>query len=211
MASIALVVVEPGSDWPAFVCGAGHDVVGLSQASGESNGVTPQRVCDRAEHSGAAVRLAVLACNAEVDDDSIHRRAFTASRLLTTVAHTNGGQLILSASSCASAALRLGLVGLAATLSNVVLENLASVSVRIGDRVVWCSVARPSRSAGAPARAEMVERLFAAALRDRNAGGAALALDLDCLSSLPQTWRLDANAFEHFPKGGVRERKALPS
>ncbi len=211
MASIALVVVEPGSDWPAFVCGTAHDVVGLGQASGEPNGVTLQRVCDRAEHSRAAVCLAVLACNADVDDESIHRRAFTASRLLTAVAHTDGGQLILSGSSGASAALRLGLVGLAATLSNVVLENLASVSVRIGDGVVWCSVARPSRSAAAPARAEMVEPSFAAARRDRYAEGAALALDLDCLSSLPQTWRLDANGFERSQKGRVRERKALPS
>jgi hypothetical protein len=64
MTAIALVVVEPGSVWPAFVCGAEHDVVGLSQASGE--GVTLQRVCERAKHSHAAVRLAVLACNAEV-------------------------------------------------------------------------------------------------------------------------------------------------
>jgi|HubBroStandDraft_6_1064221.scaffolds.fasta_scaffold241665_3 hypothetical protein len=212
MASIALVVVEPGSNWPAFVCGAAHDVVGLSQASGEPNGVTLQRVCDRAEHSRAAVRLAVLACNADVDDESIHQRAFTASRLLTAVAHTDGGQLILSGSGCASAALRLGIVGLAATLSNVVLESLASVSVRIGDGVVWYSVARPSRAAGAaPSRAEIVEPSFAAALRDRNAEGAALALGLDCHSSFPQTWRLEATALERSQKGGVRERKGLPS
>jgi hypothetical protein len=123
MASIALVVMEPGSDWPAFVCGAAHDVVGLGQASGEPNGVTLQRVCDRAEHSRTAVRLAVLACNAGVDDESIHRRAFTASRLLTAVAHIDGGQLILSGSSGASATLRLGLVGLATTLSNTVPET----------------------------------------------------------------------------------------
>jgi hypothetical protein len=175
MASIVLVVVEPGSDWPAFVCGAAHDIVGLSQARGEPNGVTVQRVCDRAERSRALVRLAVLACNADVDDESIHRRAFTASRLLKAVAHTDGGQLILSGSSVASASLRLGLVGLAATLSKAMPENLASVSVRIGDGVVWCSAARPSRPTGAPARAEMVEPSFAAARPDRGAEGAALA------------------------------------
>jgi hypothetical protein len=123
----------------------------------------------------------------------MHRRAFTASRLLTAVAHTAGGRLILSGSSCASAALRLGLVGLAVTLSNVVLENLASVSVRIGDGVVWCSVARPSRPVGAPAPTEMAAPSFAAALLDRNAEGTAFASDLDCLSSLPQTWRLNAS------------------
>jgi hypothetical protein len=211
MTSIVLVVVEPGSDWPAFVCGAAHDVIGLSQASGEPNGVMVQRVCDRAEHSRAVVRLAVLACNADVDDESIHRRAFTASRLLTAVARTDGGQLILSGGSFASAALRLGLIGMAATLSNAVQENLASVSVRIGDGVVWCSVAGPSRPAGAWVRTEMAEPSSAATRRDRNAEGAALASDLDCLSSLPPTWRLDVNGFEHSPKGGIRERKALPS
>jgi hypothetical protein len=156
MTAIALVVVEPGSVWPAFVRGAEHDVVGLSQASGE--GVTLQRVCDRAEHSRAAVRLAVLACNADVDEESIRRRAVAASRLLTAVAQTEGGELILSGSNLACASLRLGLIGLAAKLSNTaVLENLASVSVRIGDGVVWCSVTGPSRPAGAPAGVEMAE------------------------------------------------------
>jgi hypothetical protein len=210
MASIALVVVEPGSDWPAFVSGVAHDIVGLSQASGEPNGVTVQRACDRAKRSRAVVLLSVLACNADVDDESVHLRAFTASRLLTAVAHTDGGQLVLSGSSFASASLRLGLIGLAATLSNAVPENLASVSVRIGDGVVWCSAARPSRPAGATARTEMTES-FAAARPDRNTEGAAFASDLGRLSSLRQTWRLDANGFERSPQGGVRERKALPS
>lgn len=131
MASIALVVVEPGSDWPAFVRGAAHDIIALGQANGGLDAGALQRVCDRAERSQTLVRLAVLACSGNVDDESIHRRAYAASRLLGAVARADG-HLVLSAGKGACAALRLGLSGLASTLRHALGESLATVSVRIG-------------------------------------------------------------------------------
>jgi hypothetical protein len=144
MASIALIVVEAGSNWPAFVRGAADEVVALSQAAEDADGSTLQRVCDRAAHSCTRVRLAVLACNADVDDESIHWRNVTASRLVEAVVRTAGGHFVLSAGSHASAAVQLGLVRLAATFDDAGRETLASVSVRAGGRVVWRRVAPPS-------------------------------------------------------------------
>jgi|HubBroStandDraft_1064217.scaffolds.fasta_scaffold01361_15 hypothetical protein len=118
MASIARVVVEAGSDWPAFVRGAADEVVALSQATEDADGGALERACGRAEHSCTTVRLAVLACNADVDDESIRRRTVTASRLVEAVVHTAGGHFVLSARNHASAALQLGLIRLGATLRN---------------------------------------------------------------------------------------------
>ncbi len=137
MASVALVVVESGSDWPPFVHGDADDVVALSQSNVDLDSGALQRACGRAQHSQTAVRLAVLACGGEVDDASIHRRAVTADRLLAAVAHATGGQLVLSARHGASTALRLGLIGLASTLSDTTSANLATVSVRVGGSIVW--------------------------------------------------------------------------
>jgi len=148
MTSIALVVVEAGSDWPAFVRGAADEVVALSQAIEEADGGALERACGRAEHSCTTVRLAVLACNADVDDESIRRRTVTASRLVEAVVRTAGGHFVLSARNHPSAALQLGLIRLAATLRNAGRETLASVSVRTGCRVVWRRVARRSGPAG---------------------------------------------------------------
>jgi hypothetical protein len=213
MVSIALVVVESGSHWPAFVRGAAHDVVALSQASGEPCGIALERACERAERSYTAVRLAVLVCNADLDDESIHRRAFTASRLLKTVSRTKGGNVVLSAREGACAALRVGLVGLAATLSNTVLENWASVSVRIGDGIVWRvarPVAPPCGSYGTPGY-DRVDESFAIARRDGRAEGVRPESGPGRLSSLPKTWRLAASGFDGSPKGRNPERKCLLS
>jgi hypothetical protein len=213
MASITLVVVEVGSDWPEFVCGDACDVVALSQASGEPDGIMLQRACERAGRSGAVVQLAVMACNAEADDESIHWRAFTASRLLTAVARTEGGRLILSASKGASAALRLGLLGLATTLADALPERSASVSVRVGDRMVW-PVARPAVGPvcrdGSLLGTWATEPLLAMTRRDGRAEPALLAPELPLLS--PNAWDLDARCSSRpKAKGGPHERKPLPS
>jgi hypothetical protein len=47
MASIARVVVEAGSDWPAFVRGAADEVVALSQATEDADGGALERACGR--------------------------------------------------------------------------------------------------------------------------------------------------------------------
>jgi hypothetical protein len=151
MASIALVVVETGSDWPEFVRGAADEVVALSQPTERTRmGAALERACGRAERSCTVVRLAVLACNADVDDESIRRRTVTASRLVEAVVRTAGGHFVLSARNHPSADLQHGLIHLAATLRNAGRETLASVSVRTGRRVVWPRVARRSGPAGTP-------------------------------------------------------------
>jgi hypothetical protein len=184
MASIALVVVEPGSDWPPFVRGGAHDVIALSQANVDLDSGALRRACQRAAHSRAGVRLAVLACGSGVDDASIHRRAFTASRLLAAVAPTLGGQLVLSASRGSCAALRLGLIGLASTLSTAATTSLAGVSVRVGYEIIWLD-ARP-----------LVARLGAA---------------LRCASYSHNAWQLDMAGSGGTHKGRNYGRKALPS
>jgi hypothetical protein len=184
MASVALVVVESGSDWPPFVRGAAHDVVALSQTTVDLDSGALQRACARAQHLRTAVRLAVLACGGEVDDASIHRRALTSGRLLAAVAHATGGQLVLSARDGASAALRLGLIELASTLSNTTIANLATVSVRVGGSLAWFT-AHPI------------------VVRSRS--------DVRVVSYSHNAWNLDTNGFKRPKRGHVHERKCLPS
>lgn len=129
---------------------APRNLVALSQATEDADGGALERVCGRAERSCTVVRLAVLACNADVDDESIQRRTVTASRLVEAVVRTAGGHFVLSAGNHPSADLQHGLIQLAATLRNAGRETLASVSVRTGRRVVWRRVARRSGPAGTP-------------------------------------------------------------
>jgi hypothetical protein len=144
MKSLTLIVVEPGADWPDFVCGIAPDIVALG--GGALDGILLERACERAHRSGAVVQLAVLACNREADDESMHRRAFAASRLLMTAARGDSGGLVLSVSGAAHAGLRLGLIGLATTLLHAQQERRARVSVRIGDGIVWFATRTVPRS-----------------------------------------------------------------
>lgn len=94
MASIALVVAEPGSDWPAFVRGAAHNVVALSHTGGDIDSGTLQWVWDRAARSSAVVRLAVLACSEYVDDDRstdapVRPASFSLRRHVRTAGHSS--------------------------------------------------------------------------------------------------------------------------
>jgi hypothetical protein len=211
MASLMLVVVEPGSHWPEFIWEAEHDIVAWSQASGGLDGVVLQRACARAERSGVAPQLAVIACNADADDESIHRRAFTASRLLRAIAHAVDGGLILSAGKGASAALRTGLLGLAMTLGEALRGSSVSVSVRIGKDIVW-PVALAAGRHGSRLGAATTKPSDEMTRRQGKEEVALRALDhLRGASLSLSAGYLDTRWFDCPPKGKTHERKILPS
>jgi hypothetical protein len=167
MASIALAVVEPGSDWPAFVRGAAHDVVALSQTREDTD--------------------SLLACSEDLDDESIHRYACTASHLFTAVARTDGGPLILSADKGASPALRLGLIGLASTLATP--HEKRKFANDVGARRRWHPVAR-----GAP--------------RWTGVGNQTYPRSRICSRPVPWTW-LDSTLPIERPFAGCHRRLAF--
>src|SRR5271155_83494 len=111
MAIVSLIVMEPGSVWPGHV-GGSENVV----AVGEHEEGLLQRIRQRLDllrQRGERIRVAVLACNEATDEASAARRAELAQELLTAVATTGSGRLVLSAAERASMQLRRELLLLA--------------------------------------------------------------------------------------------------
>jgi hypothetical protein len=150
--SLAVVVVESGSAWPAFVSGLGLDLVALNQVPDYASDPALQRACDRAERTGGVVKLAVVACNADVDEAAVRRRTVTAVRLLTALARSDRGLLVLSASVGITPMLRHVLKGLAETLNDALRGSSASVTVCIGGRLARCAGSTAADFEGASRR-----------------------------------------------------------
>jgi hypothetical protein len=129
MRSLAIVVVEPKSDWPACVGAEDADVVAFGQESGARADVV-RRACQRAATGGRDLKLAVLACNLDTHRGATRRRARVARALFAAIRPTHEGCFVLSASSNASAALRQELLRLSATLTGGLPGTTASVTVR---------------------------------------------------------------------------------
>jgi hypothetical protein len=165
MRSVALVVMEPGSEWPAWIVSHDVDVVAVRDGqvdAGDPRGTTdlnssdespldPARVVrERLSRFRSPVGLAVLACNAEEDAVGMNRRVAIARALLASVRESGQGQLIIHTAVRSSAGLRRQLVGLTALLREDFAANPASVSLRFG----WARrvgdgrpvAARPGRS-----------------------------------------------------------------
>jgi len=128
MAMTALVVMEPGSDWPGHI-GDSMDVVAFSHEGEDLLGRTEAKLVFL-RRSKKDVRVAVLACNSATDGAAVVRRARVARTLLAAVTNTTGGRLILGASGRASHQLRHELFALAEALTEEIRGTTATVSLR---------------------------------------------------------------------------------
>jgi hypothetical protein len=120
-----MVVMEPGSDWPAQIADL-TDVVGLA---GEDLLERTKEKLDALQRGNQRVRVAVLACNSATGGEIVGRRTQLARALVGAVARTIHGRLILSASEQASHELREELFTLAGDLTDQLRGTTASVSL----------------------------------------------------------------------------------
>jgi hypothetical protein len=124
----AMVVMEPGGDWPGQV-GDSTDVVALRHEGEELLRRTEERI--GALHRGKrAVRIAVLACGSAAGAAAVGQRTRLARMLLGAVVGAASGQLILSASERASDQLRRELFVLAGELTEQLQGKTATICVR---------------------------------------------------------------------------------
>jgi hypothetical protein len=128
MAGFALVVMEPGSDWPGQV-GESETLVAL-RSEHDMVGSTREKLA-ALRRGRQDVSVAVLACNAATDDVTAQRRATVAGELLASVSRTWRGRLVLTASAGrASGPLRRHLLSLTGTLSNSLRGTSATVTLK---------------------------------------------------------------------------------
>jgi hypothetical protein len=170
MRSVAVVVMEPGSDWPAWIVSHDVDVVAVrdgqfecgeradSREPRDTTGANdpdggpldPARVVrERLSRFRDPVGLAVLACNAHEDAGGMSRRVAIARTLLAAVRESDGGQLVIHTARRSSAGLRRQLVGLTTRLSEDFAASPARVSLRFG----WAPRVRDGRLVAARAPA----------------------------------------------------------
>lgn len=138
MGLVSLIVMEPGSQWPGHV----RDTENIVAVGCEGDGIVArtQGTLASLRSRGHQVRVAVLACNESTDTTSTASRARLAQELLTAVAGTPCGRLVLTSVECASTQLRGELLSLVGTLTN----SLRGTSVRV-------TFNRPAGRAPAPA------------------------------------------------------------
>jgi hypothetical protein len=129
MGNVSLIVMEQGGAWPGRV-GDCHDVVAVH----DDRSVLLERTrlkLDWLRRRGQHLRVAVLACNAETDRESVARRAEVARELLREVSSVGFGRLLLSTAKGASIPLRHEVLSLATALTSAGMP--ATVNVRFGD------------------------------------------------------------------------------
>jgi hypothetical protein len=127
----ALVVLEPGGEWPSSVIRADVDVIAVVEPHSEEGSLT-RAVQERVARLGRPVALAVLACNAEANDAATGRRVAITRALLKTVLDTERGHLVINAAGRSTSALRHQLIGLTETLSEGLRGSSSSVTLRFG-------------------------------------------------------------------------------
>jgi hypothetical protein len=127
---IALIVMEPGSEWPGHV-GDAEDVVAFAHG-GEGLLATIEHRLDSIRQRGQHVRVAILACNEAADSVATLQRSAVATVLLRAVTSAGLGRLLLSAGANASVPLRREMLSLVGALSQKIEGTTASVSVRFG-------------------------------------------------------------------------------
>jgi hypothetical protein len=128
MPMVSFVVMEPGSEWPGHL-GDHSNLVAFSQKDEKLLERTEAEL-DSLRRDQQNVRVAVLACNAEMDGGADGYREKIARTLLAAVKDTTFGRLVLSASGGASLRLRQELFSLAGTLSEQLRGTTATVSLR---------------------------------------------------------------------------------
>ena len=128
MSSVALVVMELGSEWPGWF-GGSADVVAFSQGGEKLLGRTQEAL--GALRSGRQdIAVAVFACNEDPEADPGGYRAQIAEALLSAVRDAPSGRLILTASDRAPARVRFELLSLAGALTESLRGTTATVSLR---------------------------------------------------------------------------------
>jgi hypothetical protein len=128
----AMIVMEPGSEWPGHV-GDSTNLVVLGHETHDLLGRTQEKL-DVLHRSKQAVPVAVLACNAATGAEAAGRRAQLARTLLGPVSSTTCRRLILMASACAPLQLLQELLTLAESLAEDLRGTTATVSVRFAQR-----------------------------------------------------------------------------
>jgi hypothetical protein len=128
MMTTAVVVMEPGSDWPGQI-GDSMNVLALSPG-GRDDLRRTQETLAVLHRRKQGVHVAALTCGATADARVAGRRAQLAGVLLDTVAAGTDGQLILTASDSARNPARDELLALADTLIERLRGTNATVSLR---------------------------------------------------------------------------------
>ena len=129
----AIVVMEAGSEWPAWIEVPEASVIAQEEA--ESPRQLADRVIDHLESArarGAPVRFAVIACSERTDDGALAARRAAATAMLGTMAKAGGGRLLLSASKRSSGRARHALSSVATDLAQAWENAGVEVCVRIG-------------------------------------------------------------------------------
>ena len=132
MARVALVVMEPGSEWPGHV-GETETLVALRSLDGTLLHSTQARLA-ALKRAHDDVRVAVLACNEATDDLAAGERACVAGELLTSVVGGRRGRLVLTAPTTRmSPVLRQHLLALAGVLSDRLRGTSATLTLKLTD------------------------------------------------------------------------------
>jgi glutamate racemase len=141
MSTTAMIVMEPGSDWPGQV-GDETNVVLPGDGSEDLLHKTEEKL-EALRRGNHLVRVAVLACNGAEGAAAPTARAQLARMLFGAVTVALHGRLILSASTTATLQLREELLRLAGALTEGLRGTRATVSVQF---------TRPSPLRGSPWR-----------------------------------------------------------
>jgi hypothetical protein len=128
METTALVVMEPGSDWPGQI-GNSMNVVASSDGGGDLVPRTREKLI-ALHQSKKAVRVAVLACNSATDGAALGRRVQLARTLLCAVTRSTCGRFILGASGRCPDPVRQTLLLLAREMTEDARGTTATVSLR---------------------------------------------------------------------------------
>jgi hypothetical protein len=124
----AIVVMEPGSDWPGQI-GDTTNLVAFSHEGGDLSRRTQEKL-DALRHAKQSLRVAVLACSAAAGGAAARRRAELARLLLGAVKSTTCGRLTLTASGSSCCQLREELFALAGELTEELRGTRATISLR---------------------------------------------------------------------------------
>lgn len=148
----SFVVMEAGSEWPAWVqaCRTAPDARAVVQRDGESVEALTARVQDRLAAlaaRGVAPAIAVVACSERVDDATTRARSAIGRAILSTMAACGGGCVLFSAGERSHA--RHELSAMVALLDAEWHGSGAAVGVRFGHdaRVPQESASTPRRVA----------------------------------------------------------------
>lgn len=134
----ALVVMETGSQWPAWL--ARYEPVApctrvIVQQDNESLYSLAQRTAERLgelSHRGESLDLAIVACSERCDDGALSARRAMAHAILSTLAESGQGSLWFTESQRQSGGARQAISVLAGTLAQEWENSGVTVSVRFG-------------------------------------------------------------------------------